>query len=456
MDMGCLDQTASLGLPHASTRGAPHRLVIQPCSKRVVLWRQGVWWRADEHAPPAVKSIWIAVFLMAIPVGYALGYVYGGLLGPLLGWRLAFLSEASLMLPFVAFAFLTTPIPFSHGAPRAARSAPDSETAGLLDREEPPAEARSTNGAQHTDGELSTSGREAPFSPRLSRRKVWAALQPLARDVGNVLGCGFPPARHTRKLCCVSRTTTHTMLRAAWQACDTHVVGHQPLTGMLDSAPTAHRRPRRSRTYTFCILGNTAQTALLGMFAYWGPKATTFMFHLPPGHADILFGAVTVLAGIAGTLAGGLLLDALGGSEPGAALVCLTSTIAGYVLLQAAFRLCFSLAPFVVVFAVGQFALFMLQSPVTRVILLSVAPELRPLAFGIQTIAIHVFGDVPSPPLAGWLHDTAFSADDVVRRHPGRRALRRVVAAGRSGNAVVPCRRTRRAGGTRRSRSTVC
>ena len=174
----------------------------------------------------------------------------------------------------------------------------------------------------------------------------------------------------------------------------------------------------RSRTYTLCILGNTAQTALLGMFAYWGPKATTYMFHLPPGHADILFGGVTVLAGIAGTLAGGLLLDALGGSEPGAALVCLVATAASFALLQAAFRLCYTLAPFVVVFAVGQFALFMLQSPVTRIILLSVPPEQRPLAFGIQTIAIHVLGDVPSPPLAGWLHDAAFSADDVVRPAP--------------------------------------
>jgi MFS family permease len=67
---------------------------------------------ADEHAPEAVKSIWIAIFLMAIPVGYALGYIYGGLVGAALGWRLAFLTEALLMAPFVAFAFLTRPIPF--------------------------------------------------------------------------------------------------------------------------------------------------------------------------------------------------------------------------------------------------------------------------------------------------------------------------------------------------------
>ena len=142
--------------------------------------------RADEHAPPPVKSIWIAVFLMAIPVGYALGYVYGGVLGPLLGWRLAFLSEASLMLPFVAFAFLTTPIPFSHGPPPVAdRSVPGSETAQLLQEEEAlvdTAAARSSSNG----GEPRSSVQGAA---RFDRRKLWAAVAPLARDVGSVLGC---------------------------------------------------------------------------------------------------------------------------------------------------------------------------------------------------------------------------------------------------------------------------
>lgn len=64
-----------------------------------------------------MKSIWIAIFLMAIPVGYAAGYIYGGIIGSLLGWRLAFLSEALLMSPFVALGFLSKPIPFAQKAP---------------------------------------------------------------------------------------------------------------------------------------------------------------------------------------------------------------------------------------------------------------------------------------------------------------------------------------------------
>jgi hypothetical protein len=37
--------------------------------------------RADDNAPAASKSRWLACFYLCIPVGYALGYVLGGLLG---------------------------------------------------------------------------------------------------------------------------------------------------------------------------------------------------------------------------------------------------------------------------------------------------------------------------------------------------------------------------------------
>jgi MFS family permease len=71
---------------------------------------------ADQYAPAHLKSIWIAIFLMAIPVGYAVGYIYGAVMGTIFGWRIAFISEAFLMLPFAVFAFLTKPIPLSKAA----------------------------------------------------------------------------------------------------------------------------------------------------------------------------------------------------------------------------------------------------------------------------------------------------------------------------------------------------
>eukprot|EP00892_Ulva_mutabilis_P000917 jgi/Ulvmu1/10826/UM069_0063.1 len=70
----------------------------------------------NQYAPSHLKSVWLAIFLMAIPVGYAIGYIYGAIVGTLLGWRGAFMSAAALMLPFAVFAFLTKPVPLGKDA----------------------------------------------------------------------------------------------------------------------------------------------------------------------------------------------------------------------------------------------------------------------------------------------------------------------------------------------------
>ena len=69
---------------------------------------------ADDYAPPRLRSLWLSIFYMAIPVGYAVGYIFGGIVGSIYGWRIAFLLEASFMLPFVIFSFSTTPIPLGN------------------------------------------------------------------------------------------------------------------------------------------------------------------------------------------------------------------------------------------------------------------------------------------------------------------------------------------------------
>lgn len=58
---------------------------------------------ADDAAPKASKSRWLALFYLCIPVGYAAGYILGGLIAPALGWRAAFFLEAAAMLPFALF-----------------------------------------------------------------------------------------------------------------------------------------------------------------------------------------------------------------------------------------------------------------------------------------------------------------------------------------------------------------
>ena len=103
-------------------------------------------------------------------------------------------------------------------------------------------------------------------------------------------------------------------------------------------------------------------TALLGMFAYWGPKGATLMFRMKNGEADLVFGLVTVATGILGTLAGGWVLDKLGGNAHAAGRVCFCAITVGFMLLELGFIFTETFPAFVTVFSIGQFALFMLQA----------------------------------------------------------------------------------------------
>ena len=56
-----------------------------------------------------------------------------------------------------------------------------------------------------------------------------------------------------------------------------------------------------------CVLTSTRVlvAGVLGAYAYLGPKAGREIFNLPSEQADVTFGAVTVLTGVFGTIAGG-------------------------------------------------------------------------------------------------------------------------------------------------------
>ncbi|MBA0743433.1 hypothetical protein Gogos_006111, partial [Gossypium gossypioides] len=85
---------------------------------------------------------------------------------------------------------------------------------------------------------------------------------------------------------------------------------------------------------------------------------------LHPENADMMFGGITIVCGILGTLSGGFILDRLSAS------------------IDKAFI-----------------------APVNYVSLHCVEPSLRPLSMAISTVSIHIFGDVPSSPLIGVLQD---------------------------------------------------
>ncbi|KAL0677516.1 hypothetical protein Bca4012_005497 [Brassica carinata] len=121
-------------------------------------------------------------------------------------------------------------------------------------------------------------------------------------------------------------------------------------------------------------------------------------------NADMIFGGITVICGIVGTLSGGVVLDFMDATISNAFKLLSVSTFIGGLFCFAAF--CFkSMYAFLALFAVGELLVFATQGPVNFIVLHCVKPSLRPLAMAMSTVSIHIFGDVPSSPLVGVLQD---------------------------------------------------
>ncbi|XP_022631628.1 probable sphingolipid transporter spinster homolog 2 isoform X1 [Vigna radiata var. radiata] len=156
------------------------------------------------------------------------------------------------------------------------------------------------------------------------------------------------------------------------------------------------------QVYVVNVLGYISYNFVIGAYSYWGPKAGYNIYHM--SNADLLFGGMTIVCGILGTLAGGLFLDRISSTISNSFKLLSGATFLGAIFCFIAF-LFKSLSGFIVFFSMGELLIFVTQAPVNYVSLRCVKPSLRPLSMAISTVSIHVFGDVPSSPLVGVLQD---------------------------------------------------
>ncbi|KAI4296486.1 hypothetical protein L6164_036439 [Bauhinia variegata] len=297
----------------------------------------------DDNAPPAKKTAWLAIFYMCIPAGYALGYIVGGLIGDHFGWRIAFFVEAVLMVPFVVLGFCVNPLQLKGFVPAESKSALAAETNVSPVQED----------VEDSNGNDDTLSFKAEF-----------------RDKGS-----HEPS--------MSKSSTKILDEISMFFKDMKVL-------LLD------------KVYVVNVLGYIAYNFVIGAYSYWGPKAGKSIYNMED--ADIIFGGITVLCGIVGALAGGFILDSLTNTISNAFKVLSTATFIGAAFCFGAF--CFrNMYGFLALFAIGELFIFATQGPVNFVCLHCVKPSLRPLSMAMSTVAIHIFGDVPSSPLVGVLQD---------------------------------------------------
>jgi MFS family permease len=178
--------------------------------------------------------------------------------------------------------------------------------------------------------------------------------------------------------------------------------GDAPRTSVWGTARELLRLP----LYRDAVLGYTAQTFALGGFAAWAPKYLYQEMHMDLKAADYWFGLVLVVTGLVATFVGAQLGDRMPGRDRARANLKLCAiTVALSVPSSIACLLAHSPVGFFVAIAITELAIFSSTSPINVVILQGVPAELRASAMALSIFAIHLLGDLISPPLIGAISD---------------------------------------------------
>ncbi|KAL2343885.1 hypothetical protein Fmac_005170 [Flemingia macrophylla] len=296
----------------------------------------------DDNAPVAQKTVWLSIFYMCIPAGYAVGYVYGGLVGSHFGWRYAFWVEAILMFPFAILGFVMKPLQLKGFSPT------DSEKASAI----------ATVGSEVKDVEAS-GGKNEPLPLKAEFRGKSSREPSMSKSATTILDAFSRFLKDMKEL-------------------------------LLD------------KVFVVNVLGYITYNFVIGAYSYWGPKVGYSIYNMT--NADMMFGGITVVCGILGTLGGGFVLDFMTNSISNAFKLLSVTTLVGGACCFCAF-LFRSEYGFLALFAIGELLVFATQGPVNYVCLHCVKPSLRPLSMAMSTVAIHIFGDVPSSPLVGLMQD---------------------------------------------------
>ncbi len=154
----------------------------------------------------------------------------------------------------------------------------------------------------------------------------------------------------------------------------------------------------RTPSYVINTAAQTAMTFALGGLAFWIPGYLQYR-HQPPS-TRIIFGGITVVAGLISTILGGIAGDRLrkrfGGSY------FLVSGIG--MLIAFPFTVAMVFTPFPRAWVMLFFAVFFVffnTGPSNTVIANVTLPSIRATGFALNILVIHALGDAIAPPLIG-------------------------------------------------------
>ena len=160
----------------------------------------------------------------------------------------------------------------------------------------------------------------------------------------------------------------------------------------------------KNKAYLASILGYAAVTFSLGGISWWMPSFLHRVVGLTESSAGFIMGAITVVAGLSGTVTGGIVAQRWSRKTPKA--LYLVPAISAALAVPPAL-LCFFGPHSLTLYGLGV-AIFFISlgtGPVNAATLNAVRPEIRATAMAGQLFAIHALGDAISPPIIGAVSD---------------------------------------------------
>lgn len=168
---------------------------------------------------------------------------------------------------------------------------------------------------------------------------------------------------------------------------------------------TSYSSLLKNRSFVLNTLAMTAMTFALGGMAQWIPTFLHRIHGLSVARGNLLFGGLTVAAGIIGTLLGGWLGDHYQKKRPDGYLLV---SGWGFLIGIPATLLALSssdLSTALTGMFLAELCLFLNTGPLNTVIVNVTRHDMRAMAFAVNIFVIHALGDAISPAFIGFLSD---------------------------------------------------
>ena len=181
-----------------------------------------------------------------------------------------------------------------------------------------------------------------------------------------------------------------------------------------DKTPRKYGSLFTNTPYVLSVLGYAAYTFALGGLGFWMPAFLERERGMARADATVTFGAIVIVTGFVGTFLGGWLGDRMLKRTRHSylwvsGLATLVAAPLTFVGLWSA-----SKPVYLTAIVIAEVLIFMCTGPINSAIVNAVSPLERATAVGFSVFVMHLLGDIPSPPLIGWISDRSSLAQGVL------------------------------------------